>query len=217
MKYFLKPVLVILSALLIISCGSEQSTDEKTSIDSSQTTDSVKTLLPTNTKPVVDDTVAVKTLTKEILTSLKNNEYENLASYFHPGSGVRFSPYAYIDTSNDVRLSADEFTKAIKSNQKFTWGHADGSGDPIKLTIPEYFKKFVYNADFLSAEKTAVNKMIGGGNSINNLEKTYPDALFTENFDAGKHEMAWSSLRLVFKKEAGKFYLIGIVHDQWTI
>ena len=218
MKYFLKPVLILTSALLIISCGGNQSKeDEKTVTDSSQIIDTTQKNETTKTRPEVEDTVAIKTLTKEILTSFKNNDYESLAKYFHPALGIRFSPYAFIDTAKDVKLSAEEYTKGIKSNKKFTWGYADGSGDPIDLTIPEYFKKYVYNADFLNAEKTAVNKMIGSGNSINNLEKIYPNALFTESYDHGKQEMAWSALRLVFKKDADKFYLIGIVHDQWTI
>lgn len=220
MKYFLKPALIIISALLVISCGENQSTEEITVIDSSQTINNVNNpqaeAIP-ETKPEVDDTVAVKTLTKEILTATKNNEYERLAEYFHPDLGVRFSPYGFIDVAKDVHLSAKEYIEGIKSNTKFTWGFASGSGDPIDLTIPEYFKKFVYNTDFLNAEKTSVNKMIGSGNSLNNLEKIYPDAIFTESYDPGKHEMAWTTVRLVFKKDAGKFYLIAIVHDQWTI
>ena len=217
MKYFLKPALVIISALLIISCGENQSTEEKTVTESSQTIESVQPETIPEIIPELDDTVLVKKLTKEILTSIKNNEYESLAGYFHPDLGVRFSPYGFIDTAKDIKLSAKEYTEGIKSNTKFTWGYSDGSGDPIDLTIPEYFKKYVYNADFLNAEKTSVNKMIGSGNSLNNLDKIYPNALFTESYDPGKHEMAWTTLRLVFKKEAGKFYLIGIVHDQWTI
>ena len=217
MKYLFKPVLVITSALLIISCSGNQSKEEKTVTESSQTEDSTQTSANLEIKPIVDDTIAIKNLTKEILTLLKNNEYQSLAHYFHPDLGVQFSPYAYVDTAKDVHLSAVEFTKAFNSNKKFTWGDADGTGDPINLTIPEYFKRFVYNADFLNAEKTAVNKMIGVGNSLNNLEEVYPSALYTENYDPGKHEMAWSALRLVFKKEANKFYLIAIVHDQWTI
>lgn len=212
MKYFLKPLLAITSALIIISCGVMNSSE---SVNSVQTV--AKADIEPEIEPEIDDTVAVKTLTKEILTSLKNNEYESLAEYFHPDLGVRFSPYAFIEPGKDVQLKAGEFKEAIQSNKQFTWGNAHGSGNAIELTIPEYFKKYVYNADFLNAEKKSVNKMIGAGNSLNNLEKIYPDAIFTESYDPGKHAKAWTTLRLVFKKEAEKFYLIGIVHDQWTI
>lgn len=217
MKYFLKPVLIIASALLIISCGENQSKEEKTITDSLQTFNSGEPQAAKETKPEVNDTVVLKTLTKEILTSIKNEEYESLAQYFHPDLGVRFSPYAFIDTVKNVQLSDKQYTDGIKSNTKFTWGYSDGSGDPIDLTIPEYFKKFVYTSDFLNADRMAVNKMIGSGNSLNNLEEIYPYALFTESYDPGEHEMAWKTVRLVFKKEGDKFYLISIVNDRWTI
>jgi hypothetical protein len=214
MKHLCKLILVITISLIFISCGGNQSKEEKTVTESSQAVDSTNQSPKTETTLEVNDTVAIKTLTKEILTSLKNKNYESFAGYFHPDLGVRFSPYAYVDTVKDVHLSAGEFTQAINSRKKLTWGEADGTGDPIRLTIPEYLN---YYGNFLDAKKTAVNKMIGVGNSVNNLEEIYPDALYTENFNTGKHEMAWSALRLVFKKETGQFYLIAIVHDQWTI
>ena len=217
MKNIFKPVLMITYALLIISCGGNQSKEEKNVTDSSHTIESTNVPANVEIKQEVDDTVALKNLTKEILILLKNNQYDSLANYFHPDSGVRFSPYAFVDPKKNVKLSGAEFTKAVISNKKFTWGNADGSGDSITLTIPEYIKKFVYNADFVHAKKTSVNKMIGSGNSLNNLQEIYPAAPFTESYDAGKHEMAWSSLRLVFNKVGHKFYLIAMVHDQWTI
>ena len=217
MKHFLNLVLVITSALLVISCDGDQSKEERPVSDSSYTVINLPSSEKAVIKPEMNDTVVINTLTKEILTLLNNQDYETLADYFHPDLGVRFSPYAFINTGKDIHLKGEEFIEAIKSNKKFTWGHSDGSGDPILLTIPDYIKKYVYNTDFLNAEKKAFNKMIGSGNSLNNLNEIYPNALFTESYDPGKHEMAWSALRLVFQKKGEKFYLAGIVHDQWTI
>jgi hypothetical protein len=36
-------------------------------------------------------------------------------------------------------------------------------------------------------------------------------------FDPKYDGMDWRALRLVFKKENEKLYLVGIIHDQWTI
>ncbi len=216
MKYF-KSFLIISTTLILFSCGGNQSSEENKENGLVQTLDST----PTQSKPEIpvqeDDTILIKIVSKEILTSLRNKDYETFAGYFNPREGVRFSPYAFIDTINDVRLSAEKFREGIKTNKKLTWGYSDGTGDPILLTIPDYLKKFVYSTDFLNVEKSAVDKMIGSGNSLNNLEKIYPDAHFYESFDPGSHEMAWSAIRLVFKKDSGKYYLVGVVHDQWTI
>jgi hypothetical protein len=29
--------------------------------------------------------------------------------------------------------------------------------------------------------------------------------------------MDWESLRLVFQEEGGVWYLVGVIHDEWTI
>ncbi len=217
MKYFINYILAISTALILFSCGGNPTSEDNKGNELTQTPDSVQNQSKPASPVQEDDTILIKALSKEILTSLKNKDFETFADYFNPVEGVRFSPYAYIDTINNIRLNAENFKEGIKTNKKFTWGYSDGSGDPIQLTIPDYFKKFVYNKDFLNVEKSSVDKMIGSGNSLNNLEVIYPHAHFTESFDPGSHEMAWSVLRLVFKKESGKFYLVGVVHDQWTI
>ncbi|MEX2591982.1 MAG: hypothetical protein WD426_04350 [Anditalea sp.] len=106
-------------------------------------------------------------------------------------------------------------------NKQVKWGNYDGTGKDILLTPGEYFNKFVYDVDFLNAEQTLVNEMIGEGNSLNNLETVYKGADFTESYFSGfngKYEgMDWRSLRLVFRRDQGKMFLIAIVHDQWTI
>ena len=89
------------------------------------------------------------------------------------------------------------------------------------LTIEEYFKKFIYAADFLNAEKVSINQKNGQGNSINNIVEIYKPCDFVEShfagFDKSLGGMDWQSLRLVFKKYNDKYYLVGVVHDQWTI
>lgn len=217
MKYYSKSFLAITLSLLIISCvGGGQLNEDKKGITSSPTNGSAQLPSNTDSPAKTDDTVLIKTLRNDILTSIKSQDYQKLAGYFHADSGVRFSPFAFVNTAKDVQLSAAEFKDAIKSNTKFTWGFAAGSGNPIELTIPEYFKKYVYNVDFLNAAKTSVNEMIGVGNSLNNLKEVYPNAHYTENYDPGKNEMAWTTLRLVFNKKGEQFYLVGIIHDRWT-
>lgn len=158
---------------------------------------------------------------KSVLEALKNKDYAALGNYFLPAAAIRFSPYGFVDTSGDVKLTAAELTDLFSSNKKIHWGEQDGSGDPIQLTAKAYFEKFVYNADFLHAEKTGIDQFIGGGNSLNNLKEVYPGTRFIEyhfsGFDKKYEGMDWTSLRLVFKEMNERYYLMAIVHDQWTI
>lgn len=195
-----------------------------------------KTEQPVTTPVVVTDTVphpSIKDVLMEkplslgestalMLRLLKQDHMAAFSNYIHPTEGIRFSAYGYIDTTDDRHFTQESFRYLITHpDKKVNWGSYDGSGDPIKLNLHDYLKRFVYDKDFLNAEKTSQNEMIGGGNSLNNLLKIYPDASFTESyfsgFDKKMEGMDWVTLRLVYKKYQGKFYLIAVVHDQWTI
>ena len=164
---------------------------------------------------------ALLVLTKEILAVIKDKDYKKLTEYIHPENGIRFSPYGYIDTTSDITATRSTFRLNAYINKKRVWGSYDGSGDPIKLTSREYFEKFVYDVDFLNAEKTSLNLCLGGGNSQNNIRAIYEGLPFTESyfsgFDVKYSGMDWRALRLVYKEYNGTYYLVGIIHDEWTI
>lgn len=162
-------------------------------------------------------------LTNNILLALKNKSYSAFANYIHPASGIRFSPYGYVDTLNHLRFSREKFIATAKDDnqQMLVWGKFDATGDPIKMTLNNYLRRFVYDVDFVKPEKCTVNDFIGTGNSLNNLLSVYKNCDFTESYFSGfKKEYAgmdWKSLRLVFKERNGKYFLVGIIHDEWTI
>lgn len=182
-------------------------------------------------KPTATDTVQAAKfnkdsfllhLTQDILIAFKNKNYLAIADFIDPVSGVRFSPYGYIDTVRNVIFSRARFAEeAGRSNQeKIVWGEFDGSGDTIKMTLNEYIAKFVYDVDFSKPEIRKVNEFIGHGNSLNNLLSVYKSCDFTESHFSGfekKYEgMDWRTLRLIFKERDGNLFLVGVVHDQWT-
>lgn len=207
----------IIVLLLIIGCNSQQ----ESNLGKEKKTTSIvsDSLNKAGNNPGPDSVLIL--MTRKILTAVKNKDFKGFAEFMHPVSGVRFSPYGYIDTSKDVTLTANELVDNLKNNAIIRWGIFDGKGDTILLSVREYFEKFIYDVDFLNAEKTSANKMIGGGNSLNNLDSIYKDKNFTESYFSGfdkKYEgMDWRSLRLVFEKYNGAMYLVGIIHDQWTI
>ena len=161
--------------------------------------------------------------TNTILEALKNKNYSAFANYIHPVSGIRFSPYGYVDTLSHLRFSREKFIATAKDDNQemIVWGKFDATGDPIKMTLNNYLQRFVYDVDFVRPEKRTVNDFIGAGNSLNNLLSVYKNCDFTESYFSGFEKkfagMDWKSLRLVFKERNGKFFLIGIVHDEWTI
>ncbi|MGV3546463.1 MAG: hypothetical protein ACO1N4_05325 [Pedobacter sp.] len=203
---------IILFTLLIACTGTDRSADSTLQKD---TTVSQK---PTDT---LGDEETINTIASEILTTLKAKDYKAFAAYFHPIEGVVFSPYGFIDTKTAKKLTKAAFLKLIDEHGSVTWGSYDGSGETIRLTAQQYIDKFVYNADYINAEKTSYNQVIGKGSSINNLNQIFPQHPFVEYHFNGvdkKYEgMDWTSLRLVFKPHQGTYFLVAVVHDQWTI
>ena len=107
-----------------------------------------------------------------------------------------------------------------QKNKTLNWGYYDGSGEPIMLTPKDYFQRFVYDGNYVNPEKLGINKVITQGNSVNNIKEVYKEADFTESFisESVKNQgLDWKSVKLVFKQENGKYYLVAIVHNEWTI
>ena len=156
---------------------------------------------------------------KLVLRCLKDRDFVQLASFVHEDKGVVFSPYAYVDT-DAFRLTAAQ-VKELKLADEFTWGVYDGSGDPMVLSVEDYFDRFAYRCEFAEAPQTAVDKLIKTGNTYSNLEKAFPDAHFVEyhfpGFEPEYEGIDWASLRLVFEKVGEVWMLVGVVNDCWTI
>lgn len=167
------------------------------------------------------DSVQLLSAGRAVLNAFKEQDFKALSGFIHSDYGVRFSPYAYIDENKDILLSKDFIRSKNMLNDPVTWGNYDGSGEPILLTGPAYCRKFIYSADFLNAPVVSVNNCRAGGNSINNLTEAYSGLPYIEyyfpGFDPAYEGMDWQALRLVFRKENTVFYLVGVVHDQWTI
>jgi cell division protein FtsB len=163
----------------------------------------------------------IEARTKEAITAIKNKDFNKLSQMAYPELGIRFSPYAYVDMETSIVLTPGDIKALPKNKKVYTWGSYDGTGDPIRLTFDAYYKKFIYDKDFANAKEIGYNRMIGRGNSINNLSVVYPGAIFVEYHFPGEDPkyagMDWKSLRLVFQEINNQWALVAIVHDEWTI
>lgn len=144
-----------------------------------------------------------------------------LAEATEPSRGLTFSPYGYVDLENSVTLRPEELVDAWKQDKVFTWGHYDGSGEVIELSLNDYFDRFVYDQAFLLAPQVAVDRVIGRGNTLVNHAEVFPDATVVEFYMPGKSPrfggLDWASLRVVLIPKTDGWWLRALVHDQWTI
>ncbi|WP_276500896.1 hypothetical protein [Terrimonas pollutisoli] len=214
--------LVLLMTIFLIGCNQQDSKKQE-----DKSVGQIKDSLVTNPELKKDSAALASNdslllqLSKNILATIKTKDLSKMSSYVHPGLGIRFSPYAFVDTIHQQHLLPQQLTTFNQQKKVLVWGSHDGSGEPIKLSIHKYFDEFVYDADFINAPHQAVNKVLASGNSLNNLKVIYPNADFTEfyfpGFDPKYDGMDWKTLRLVFQTENNKAWLIAIIHDEWTI
>ncbi len=170
--------------------------------------------------PQKAERIISKTAT-EVLNALKDRNFEKFAGFAYPEKGVRFSPYAHVDIENDLVFTSLEIKDFGNDSTVYKWGVYDGSGLPIEMTFIDYYNEFIYDKDFANARLISYNQIIGRGNIINNIFDIYTRCIIVEyhfpGFDPKYEGMDWRSLILVFEKKEDIWYLVGIIHGEWTI
>lgn len=171
--------------------------------------------------PKVSPKDAIMKQAKAVVLILKKKNMEKLTNVVHPQKGLRFSPYGTIQEKEDQVFSRAQIPSLFSDPTVISWGYYDGSGEPIKKTFSDYFAEFVYDVDFASAPKISFDERLGHGNTLNNIADVYPNAHVVEfyfpGFDPQYEGIDWKSLRLVFEAVNDQWFLVGIIHDQWTI
>ena len=166
----------------------------------------------------VDDSLAAGA--NEIMYAIKNREFDLLSTYVHPDKGLRFTPYTYV-RDVDLVFRPEQVSDLLTDPTEYLWGYFDGTGFDIRLSFQDYYLAFVYDEDYAQPQFVGFNEIIGRGNTINNIAEFYPDAQVVEyhffGFEPRYAGMDWRSLRLILEQADGVWYLVGIVHDEWTI
>lgn len=201
-------LIALFLAMLIGSCAADGE------IPSPTIPPATRTATPVSTKEMVSYKAS------QVIEVLRDRDLDRLASLVHPTLGLRFSPYAYVREA-DIMVAVEDVPKLLSEDTVRLWGAYDGSGTPIELTFEQYYNQFIYDHDFANAEEIGYNRRIGGeGGTVNNILDFYPGGVMVEyhftGFNPDYAGLDWRSLRLVFSQDGGGWFLVGIVHDEWT-
>ena len=158
---------------------------------------------------------------RKVVEAFKAQDGKKLAILAHPGKGVRFSPSAYVDIASDLVFSRTQIEMFWTDNKIYTWGFADGTGEPINMTPSQYCRQFIMSRDFLNPSSINVNSDQAAGNTSNNVASVYPNGTRVEYYIEpsirdGVPELDWAALRLVFEKSGDSWFLVAVIHDEWT-
>lgn len=152
---------------------------------------------------------------------LQQQNWSGLAAYVHPEQGVTFTPYSTVDPDSDRNFTADQVRSLDQDRNVYTWGFEDGRGEAIQMTFAQYFGRYVCDRDYTQAPELGVDRVMTGGNALENLTEVYDGCRFVDfsfpTSDPVNDGLDWSSLKLVFQPGDERWYLVGIVHGEWTI
>ncbi len=179
-------------------------------------------------QPPASNTAAVQPLEEDsflglatnVLSCIEARDWAALSGYVHPEYGVVFVPYSTINLSANKCFTASDVKSFGSSTDVYVWGVYDGTGEPISLTVADYFTKFVYDRDYLAAPIMSIDHILQTGNSLENISEVFPNCRYVEFHFPGTEELDgidWSTLRLVFEEYGGKMMLTAVIHSQWTI
>ncbi len=156
----------------------------------------------------------------QVLEALKQKDYSALSLLVHPQYGVTLTPYSTVDPSRDNVLSQSQTAGLAGDDQLYTWGLYVGSGEPIRCTGEDYFARYVFNADYTEAPRVGIDTVLISGNALENTADAYPQGRFVEyhfpGIDPALEGFDWCSLKLVFEPWNNDWYLVGMVHGEWT-
>ena len=152
-----------------------------------------------------------------LVQALQVQDYNAVASLVHPERGVTFTPYSTADLEDNQTFTQDQVRGLSQDNTVYTWGIQDGVGGPISMTPAQYFSEFVFDADYTQASLIGIDEIMLSGNALENLTEAYPGCRFVDFSILGQDGIDWSSLKLVFEAGDNSWYLVGVVHGQWTV
>ena len=159
-------------------------------------------------------------LANRLIDLLAENNLPEFFMNIHPNKGCTISPYTFIEKTS-VNKTLEGYKSCLDTDKTLFWGDYDGSGEPIDMTIKDYFKTFVYDFNYKTeSAEIHINKSLSHSNTLNNMSDIFPNADFIEFYQDGSAEyegMDWSSLLFYIEKYNNKYYLVAIAHNQWTI
>ena len=201
-------LLILFFSILVVSCAAAAE------IPLTTIPPAALTATPVSTEEII------RHKADQVIEAMHDRDMDRLASLVHPTLGIRFSPYAYVHEA-DILVAVEDVPNLLSQETVVLWGAYDGSGAPIELTFAQYYDQFLYDQDFANAEEIGYNRRIGGeGGMVNNIPDFYPGGVMVEyhfsGFEPDYGGLDWRSLRLVFAQDGEEWFLIGIVHDEWT-
>ncbi|MBD8033345.1 MULTISPECIES: hypothetical protein [Solibacillus] len=202
---------IVLSFLLLYGCAG----DDKKPVSSANDMGKIH--------PAKETKKELLALSEEILSLLKESDFEKISEMVDPEHGVTFAFYA--DFGNPagyggqyVNLSKKEISE--NNDTKYLWG-MDESEKEIEMSLNEYVQQMLLQSWGMEEVEYSIITFNEPAENFagvfNTIHQYYPDAKYVEYHSPGINEHSFQSLRFIYQERGGRWYLIGIARDVATL
>ena len=171
------------------------------------------------TQPAIDIEQHLLQLSDELMTYLKQQQFDKFIEYVDPVDGALFSFFADFGDPEGYGGPYIALTKKQLANSEaeYIWAY-DKSGKAFKMTFPQYVNDFLLKRHGHNIVYTTIsfNETFSNHKSINNtIHEYYPDAKYVEYYSPPLDEAGQllQAIRFVYQERDGEWYLIGIARD----
>jgi len=157
----------------------------------------------------------MKNVIYPLLNTLEEKDpAKDIAALIHPEQGITMTEMVRFGSKDDIHFSRTSFMHAMRNNKKLFWGHTYGKGDKIYKTLPKYF-------DDLHRERSKVTKTVPldtlKGFTSKAEESVKGVEVYWINESSKTKEYDYLGMVVILSEYRGKWYIVGLLRDRWTI
>jgi len=167
---------------------------------------------------------------ENILPLLAKKDFSSLVPFVHPVKGLMIAAQAHIEMDDEypVRtISVTDLPRFLANTKKTIWGSRGVTGKPLEMTAKDFWEKVMFRRTVSSSLKytfdTVQTTDMNDKGMKEQLQKRFPGSHFvdyllpeisSENVLEYERE---ASFRLIFEEYQGRWYLVGLMLDQFII
>ena len=149
-----------------------------------------------------------------ILYALQKHAYTKLAPYIHPIKGLILTEMVSFADTHRLHFTRSAFIQALKSTKVFYWGDTYGRGDPIRMNLTTYLNRL---AQRQTPSKVKTLSMPTKSFPLKSTQPRQGLEYYWIKTKSKTREYDWKGLVLILEQYRGRWYLIGVMRDRWTI
>ena len=156
----------------------------------------------------------VISLLENFLPKYSNREQaQRIKKIIHPIKGILLTDLVQFENEYNHTYYQHDFVENYLSNRILHWGYTYGRGDALKKSLKEYFNGL--HKDIKDITRIDAMGLRSFPCSENRTLEAYEVYWIDEGSDVA--EYSYLGLLIIIEEYRGKWYIVGLMRDRWTI